>query len=260
MPGAALGLIDKPSPDDFIEDGGEMPITAPKIVATLEARMTSTRLPGKVLKSILGKSVLELMVERLLRVNSLNSIVLATTTNLIDDPVAELGHKLNIEVWRGSEHDVLGRVVDAATAVGADVVVETTGDCPLIDPEIIERSVQDFLAGGADCVSNAFIPTYPLGMDHYVVLAETLRVAARETNIPEDREHVIRFVLRQPDRFRLRNLAATASRHRPNLSLTLDYRQDFELINEIYSRLYPLNPMFNIDDILYSSAFITLFL
>jgi spore coat polysaccharide biosynthesis protein SpsF len=227
-----------------------MPPAEPKIVATLEARMTSTRLPGKVLKSILDKPVLELMIERLRRVPSLSSIVLATTTNSTDDPVAELAHKMDIEVWRGSENDVLGRVADAATAVDADIVVETTGDCPLIDPEVVECSIQDFLSGGADCVSNAFVPTYPLGMDHYVVRAETLRVAARESTDSRDREHVIRFVLRQPERFHLRNLVAPSALHRPNLFLTLDYIEDFELIQIIFERLYPENPMFDIDEIL----------
>ena len=212
--------------------------------------MTSKRLPGKVLHKILGKSILELMIERLRRIPSLSEIVLATTTNAADDEVAQLARRLGVGLWRGSEEDVLGRVVDAAINARADIVVETTGDCPLIDPDLVERSIQAFLAGDADCVSNAFIPTYPLGMDHYVVAANTLREAANETDDALDREHVIRFLLRQPTRFRLLNLPAPAPLYRPNLSLTLDYAEDFSLIRAVFERLYPADKMFGLSGIL----------
>jgi spore coat polysaccharide biosynthesis protein SpsF (cytidylyltransferase family) len=109
----------------------------PRTVATIEARMTSTRLPGKALKEAVGKPMLELMIERLRRAPSLDGIVVATTTNATDDAVEALARRLGVGVWRGSENDVLQRVLDAATHYNIDVIVETTGDCPLIDPAVV---------------------------------------------------------------------------------------------------------------------------
>ena len=114
-----------------------------KIVSTIEARMTSSRLPGKVLMEAHNKPMLKHLVERLKRVPSINEIVLATTSNSTDDPLVKFAKKENIHFFRGSENNVMGRVIGAAKSINADVIVEITGDCPLVDPEIVEQTIKN---------------------------------------------------------------------------------------------------------------------
>ena len=213
--------------------------------------MTSTRLPGKVLLNILEQPVLELMIERVRRISGIDDIIIATTTNSSDNPIVELGNRLGGNVWRGSEMDVLGRVVEAAKAFDVDVIVEITGDCPLIDSDTIDNSIDAYKNENVDCVSNAFVPTYPLGMDHYVVSTNLLIESIANSGDPLDHEHVIRYVLRHPDIYRLLNLPALPKHRHPNLMLTLDYKEDFKLIKIVFEKLYPKRSEFNLDDILF---------
>ena len=222
-----------------------------KFGAIIEARMTSSRLPGKVLMKILEKPTLELMIERVRRVQGLDEIIIATTTNATDDPIVELSRKLDVKIWRGSEADVLGRVVEAATTFGVDVVVEATGDCPLIDPVFLDNSIRVYKQGVGDCVSNAFVPSYPLGMDHYLISTKILQKADKETSDPLDREHVIRYVLNRPNIYKQYNLLAEPQHTYPNLMLTLDTNEDFILIQKIFEKLYPGNPTFDLNDIIH---------
>lgn len=222
----------------------------PRIVAIIEARMTSSRLPGKVLMTACGKSMLELLVERLHRVASLDDICIATTTNATDDPVAALADQLGVLCFRGSEHDVLGRVAAAAAAVGADIVAEVTGDCPLMDPAVLDLVIQDYLRGGADLVGNAIPRSYPLGMDTFVFSRATIEAAAAAATDPLCREHVVHFLRINPERFPSRTLTAPETQTAPNLHLTLDYREDYEMIRGIYEALYPDKPDFSLDDVL----------
>jgi spore coat polysaccharide biosynthesis protein SpsF len=222
----------------------------PHFAAIIEARMTSSRLPGKVLKEILGKSTLELMIERLRKIQGLGDIIIASTSNVTDDPIAELGKKLGVNVWRGSENDVLGRVVDAALAFDVDVIVETTGDCPLIDPQIVDQGITAFQKGAVDCVSNAFTPTYPLGMDYYIVPTPLLAASAEIAKDQVERENVIRYIKWHPEKYRHLNLPAAPEHTYPNLMLTLDYQEDFDLIKAVFERLYPTKPTFDLNDII----------
>jgi spore coat polysaccharide biosynthesis protein SpsF len=222
----------------------------PRIVATIEARMTSSRLPGKVLKTAIAKPMLELMVERLKRVPSLDGIVIATTINDTDDPIVELANRLGVGCYRGSEDDVLLRVLDAARFNNIDIIVQTTGDCPLIDPSLVEDCILDYLQGGADYVSNRLPRSFPIGMDTQVFATSVLAEIDERCKGADDREHVSLAIYTEPTPYRLRHLTAPAHLTNPNLALTLDTAEDFLVIAEIFEALYPDNPNFDLADIL----------
>lgn len=221
-----------------------------KIVATVECRMTSSRLPGKVMMKSCGKPLLAHLVDRLRRVKALHEIVLATTVNEADDCIEQLAESLSIPCFRGSEDDVLGRVVQAAGSVNAEVIVEITGDCPLIDPDIISQTLDLFMLNRCDYVTNDTPPSFPMGMDVVVFSRKLSQVADREGKTPADREHVSWFFTRNPERFQLLVLPAPPSLYWPDLRLTLDQREDFELIDAVFKGLYPKNPEFSCGDII----------
>lgn len=221
-----------------------------KFVATIEARMGSTRLPGKVLAKTQDQPMLALMIERLRFVTALDDIVVATTINAADDAIAELAGVLGVACWRGSEDDVLQRVLDAARSAHADVIVELTGDCPLIDPEIVGHVIQGYSSGGADYVSNVLKRSYPIGMDTQVFATDVLADVARRTTDPVDREHVSLYIYRHPELYSLRNVVAAATEYRPELRLTLDTREDLAVIREVFAALRPRATDFRLADII----------
>ena len=212
--------------------------------------MRSTRLPGKVLLPILGKPMLELMIERLKRAQGIDEIVVATTDHASDQPVAELAHRLGVGCFRGSEEDVLDRVLNAARRAEADVIVETTGDCPVIDPQVIDLVIETFLTNEVDYCSNVVERTYPRGMDVEVFWLEGLEQGALLTQDPDDREHVSLHFHRFRDRFRLLNVASALPEDAVKLRLTVDTAEDFDLITRIYEALYPHKRDFVLQDIL----------
>jgi spore coat polysaccharide biosynthesis protein SpsF len=220
-----------------------------RTVCTIEARMTSSRLPGKVLLEAAGKPLLEHMIERLRQVRGLDAIVIATTEEASSDPIAELAGRLEVGCFRGSEDDVLARVLGAAEAHGAEVIVEATGDCPLIDPRVVERVLDRFLAGGVDYCSNTLERTYPRGMDVQAFPTAVLAEVAGLTDDPADREHVSLYIYEHPERYRLRSVVS----ERPeaaDVRLTVDTPEDYALIREIFDVLYPRDPEFGLDAIL----------
>lgn len=218
-----------------------------KIVATIEARMTSSRLPGKVVLPAAGRPMLEQLVRRLRRVPSLSAICLATTVNRQDDQLQELAEKLGIDCYRGSEADVMARVIGAAEKVGADVVVEITADCPMIDPEVIEQTIQLYLSSGCDYAHN--LSTYPVGMDTQVYALSTLKKSFGMTNDPLDREHVTRHIRLHPELFSHRELFAPPELAFPELSLTLDEQSDYELLRRIFEHFGDRKPDFSCRDV-----------
>ena len=222
----------------------------PQIFATIEARMTSSRLPGKVLMQAVGKSMLQHMIERLKRVPSLDGIVVATTVNAVDDAVVELAKRLGVGCHRGSEDDVLNRVLDAAHAHNIDIIVETTGDCPLIDPVLVEHCIQGYLDADVDYASNIIERSYPIGMDTQVFATDILADVAARTDDPDDHEHVSLYIYRHPELYRLLSLPGPPELARPDLALTLDTAEDFQLLSKILETLYPSNPTFGLADIL----------
>ena len=220
------------------------------IVAMIEARMTSSRLPGKILRPILGRSTLELLIERLSRSKYIDTIVVATTVNITDDVVEELTKKLGVGCYRGSEEDVLDRVLKAARAYAADVIVEITGDCPLIDPAVIDQLIEIYLGGQYDYVSNTLRQTYPNGLDTQVFSRKTLEEVVNLTQDPVDHEHVSLYIYEHPDRFTLFNLDSNLPEKYWGLRLTVDTIEDFEVISSIYEELYPENPSFSLGDVI----------
>jgi len=221
-----------------------------KIICFIEARFRSMRLPGKVLKPILGKPMLELMIERLKRARTIDGIVVATTDQPADDGIAELAQRLNVGVFRGSEDDVLARVLGAARAYQATVIVETTGDCPLLDPAIIDKVVADFRLGGADFVSNTLEYTTPRGTDVRVFTTDALDEINRRSNDPADHEHVSLHFWEHPEKYRLRNVRTDFGQETAQLRLTVDTLEDLELVSRIYEELYFSNPEFTLTDVL----------
>lgn len=221
-----------------------------KVVIISQARMTSTRMPGKVMREVLGRPLLDFQIERLKRVRSAHLIVTATTVNPQDDPIVTLSERLGVEVFRGPEHDVLERYYLAARQFGADVVVRVTSDCPLNDPEVIERVTKRYLdrKTEVDFVNTALCPSYPNGIGAAAFSFKCLEEAFHEAEDPAEREHVTPFIFWRPERYRLdcvRN-EVDCSNHR----WTVDTPEDFELIRRIIETLYPAHPQFSWRDVL----------
>lgn len=219
-----------------------------RVVAVLQARASSTRLPGKVLKPILGAPMLALHIERLQRCRSFGRLVLATSTEPSDDPVAAVAARAGIAVFRGALDDVLDRFHGASRPFAPSHVVRLTGDCPLADPALIDRVVALALAADADFTSNTLERTWPRGLDVEVVRFAALETAWRESTAAEDREHVLEFVHRQPWRFRLQNLRQEEDLS--GLRWTVDLPRDFEFVRRVYEALRPAKPDFGTEDVL----------
>jgi spore coat polysaccharide biosynthesis protein SpsF len=221
-----------------------------KIVTTIEARMSSSRLPGKVLLPVLGRPLLHHLTERLREVPSIHEIILATTVNAADDLLANFAMDEGMRAYRGSENDVMARVIGAAEAAEADVIVEITGDCPLMDPDIVEQVVQMYLHHRAAYVGNVCIRSYPDGMDVQVFSLESLKLSASMTDDPLDHEHVSLHMRNHPEIFPHLHLIAPPSLHWPELGLTLDEDEDYLLIKKIFGALHPANPRFGCLDVI----------
>ena len=163
-------------------------------VAIIQARMTSSRLPGKVMMDIAGKPSLQLMLDRVKSADLLDQIIVATTVNFTDDSIVSLCEENGVNVFRGDEQDVLGRLFAAAEQEDATIVVRLTADCPMIDPELIDETVSSYLRGGYDYVSNTIDRTYPDGMDVEVMSINALKEANKKAKHPFLREHVTPYI------------------------------------------------------------------
>lgn len=224
-------------------------MSRPRVVVIVQARMGSTRLPGKVLMNLEGRPMLERQLERLQRARTPDAIVIATTTNSRDQPIVELATRLGIATTRGSEDDVLDRYLRAAQEHAADVIVRVTADCPLIDPDVLDTCVYVLLSDPTlDYVSNTLQRTYPRGLDVEVLTRHTLETAAHEAADPADREHVTRFIWRQPERFQLGSV--TDDKDCSHLRWTVDTAEVMKLIKRIYEDLFPSKPEFTLPDVL----------
>jgi spore coat polysaccharide biosynthesis protein SpsF len=204
-----------------------------KVSAIIEARMTSSRLPGKVLMEINKKPVLWYLIRRLKKIKKINNIILATTTNKEDDELVNLAKKNKIKFYRGSEHDVMQRVLFAARKFKTDIIVSITGDCPIIDYNLVSQCLNSFLKNNVDYLSNSNIRSYPDGMDVQVYNYQALRKSYSLTRSMVDKEHVTLHIRKNPNKFKILNLVAPSELHYPNLGLTLDYYQDFILIKKL---------------------------
>ncbi len=205
------------------------------IVAIIQARMTSSRLPNKVLKPLAGKPVLEHIVNRLKNCKTLNAIVVATSTDSSDDAIAAWCEATRVNCYRGSLNDVLDRYYQAATQYNADAVVRITGDCPVIDPEIVDEVVNGYLVGQWDSYSLA--GDFPDGLDCQVFWYKALAKAWAEATLPSEREHVGPYIEKtHPDLFATGNLVKfqNLAHHR----WTLDEPRDYAFLQEVFQRLY----------------------
>lgn len=221
-----------------------------KITATIEARMTSSRLPGKVLMPFGGIPALQVLIERVRRARYIDDIVVATTVNDTDDAIADLCSRLGIQCWRGSEDDVLQRVLDAARSTGADMICELMGDSPFIDPLLIDNTITAHLSGSYDYTSNFFpVNTFPLGFAVQVFPVAILERVEQLTQDPVDRAHVSCFIYHHPRLFRLHGVAANAENFGPDIRVALDTRSDYELMTKLFDALYPALPEFRARDI-----------
>jgi spore coat polysaccharide biosynthesis protein SpsF len=222
----------------------------PRTIATIEARMSSSRLPGKVLAKAEGRPMLELMVERVRSSPSLDAVVIATTESNSDMPIVALAERLGVDCFRGSEEDVMRRVLDAAYVHDADVIVELTGDCPLTDPAIIEEVICAFHKANVDYAANDLVRSWPIGMDVEVFTTATLADAESRTNDPEEREHVSPFIYRHPELYSQINVTAPANETRPELRLTLDTPEDLEVMRAVFAALGANPPAFTCQDVI----------
>ena len=218
------------------------------IVAILQARVSSSRLPGKVVKPILGRPVLSLQLERVQRSTAIDQIVVATSVERSDDTLEALCSRMAIPCFRGSLDDVLDRFYQAAIVYHPDHLVRLTGDCPLIDPIVIDQVIAFYLNVDCDYASNTLEPTFPDGLDVEIFRFSTLEQAWEEAKLPSQREHVTPFIYGHPERFRLGSFKGSLDRS--DLRWTIDEAEDFELVRQIYEELYPQNPNFSTEDIL----------
>lgn len=207
--------------------------------------MGSSRLPGKVLLPAAGKPMLEHLIERLRRVAPIDAIVVATTVNPQDACLLEFAARKGVRGYAGSEDDVMARVIGAAESAAADLVVEITGDCPLIDPRIVEQTIGMYFANPCDYASNVQVRSYPDGMDTEVFLLQTLKRSAEMTSDPLDREHVSLHMRRHPGVFRQVTLVAPPEEHWPELGLTLDEEADYRLLKRIIEHFGAAHPYFS---------------
>jgi spore coat polysaccharide biosynthesis protein SpsF len=211
----------------------------PKVVASIEARMGSSRLPGKVLADIGGVPALTRLIRRLRLCQTIDDIVLATTILPIDDELVHWATCNNVAVYRGSEEDVLARVVGAHEMMGSDIVVEVTGDCPLLDFDVIDLGVETFFANDCHVVTNARVASYPQGADVQVFTLDSLATVCASIHDEAVREHVSLYFYENPDKYRIIHLIAPRGRKDDALRLQLDYPEDLNFIREVYARLEP---------------------
>jgi len=223
-----------------------------RILATIQARMGSTRLPGKVLKPIVGKPMLALQVERIRQSILIDDVVIATTTNAGDDAVERVADELGVGCYRGSEADVLSRVIEALKAFAADVNVEFMADNPIPDPLLVDSIVGFFLknADRFDYVTNALRTTYPPGAEVHVYPVDTLFDVGEHVDDPALREHVGIHITQNPDRYRIHNLEAPPWYHAPDIHLEVDTPEDFEVVSAVYEHFYPRSPGFTLAEVL----------
>jgi spore coat polysaccharide biosynthesis protein SpsF len=218
-------------------------------LAILQARMTSTRAPGKVLAPILGEPMIGRQIERLRRCRRIDQLVVATSVEASDDVLVRWCQDAGVATHRGPLDDVLSRFAGAAAAFPrARALVRLTADCPLADSQVIDQVIDHHLASGADYTNNtAPTRTYPHGLDVEVMRPEILGQAQAKATSPYEREHVTPFIYGHPAMFRLEGVSRSPSL--AHLRWTVDYPRDLEFVREVYGALYPSDPAFDSDAI-----------
>lgn len=224
-----------------------------KIVIVVQARMSSTRLPGKILKPILGKSLLNRMIERLQMIRHEATIVIATSDDAQDDIIQTEADAIGVACFRGSLSNCLDRHYQAGKKYNADAVIKIPSDCPLIDPRIVDQ-VLDFYfehLGEYDFVNNLHPATWPDGNDVEIMTMACIEKAWQEASRPLELEHTTPYIWENPDKFRIANITWPAGLdYSMSHRFTIDYPEDYQFINKVYEELYPQKTDFSCDDIL----------
>jgi len=224
------------------------------IVAIVQARMGSTRLPGKVMMEISGKPMLWHVVDRARQAKRINQVVVATTTNPEDEKIIKLALEMGVKGYAGSQDDVLDRYYQTAKINRADIIVRVTGDCPLIDPKIIDKTIDFFLENNFDYVSTAHISkgelksTYPDGLDTEVFSFKALEKAWKEAKLFSEREHVTPYIWKNPTIFKCKSLQN--KKDLSHMRWTVDTADDLKFTREVYKRLYKKGEIFLLKDVL----------
>ncbi|MDO8521851.1 MAG: glycosyltransferase family protein [bacterium] len=222
------------------------------IAAIIQARMSSTRLPGKVMLDLAGEPLLYRVVERVRRAEC-SEVVVATSVDASDDPVAELCNERGIKLYRGALDDVLDRYARAAQAFSADTIIRITSDCPLIDPDIIDRCIEAYRGGHYDYVSSCRgnESTFPRGLDVEAFSRKALEKAASEAKEPYEREHVTPYIWENKKNiFSIGPVIEALQKYRRNYRLTVDYPEDYSLMQKIYQQFYRPGNIIHVPDVL----------
>ncbi len=223
-----------------------------KIVATIEVRMTSSRLPGKPMMKILDKPMLSQLIERVMKCNEIDEIVVATTSNDTDDEIEELAKDMNVKCFRGSEEDVLGRVLNAAKYCNAEIILELWGDSPLIDSSILKNLIEYYIKNNFDCIGTTlpnFKKTYPMGFSALIFSRKVLEEVDKIGIEPDYRENVSNYIYEHPEKYKITALPCPKNLNIPNLRFTVDEYSDFQVVKQIFENLYPKDPNFTAHDI-----------
>ncbi len=222
---------------------------AVNVLAIVQARMGSTRLPGKTLIEIEGKPLLEHVINRIRYCKTINKIIIATTIKSEDKAIVRLTEKLQVETYTGSSEDVLDRFYQVASKYGGEVIVRITADDPFKDPNVIDEIVNYFLLHpGINYVSNTIEPSYPVGIDVEVFSYEALKKAWGAAERPREREHVTPYIFCNPGLFKVANYKN--SEQLSHLRWTIDTKEDLQMTKEVYNKLYVKGEIFYMEDIL----------
>lgn len=220
-----------------------------KVNAIIQARLSSTRLPAKMLKKIVDKALLEHVIERIQRSKYIDKIIVATTTNSNDGKLCDLLDNLKIPYFRGSENDVLERYYQTAKHFQCKYIARITPDDPFKDPEVIDKVIEMFFNGNLDFAYNNHPATFPEGLDTEIFSFDALKKAQKESKDTFEREHVTQYFYRHPELFEQNNLENNVDLS--YLRWTIDTKEDLQMAREVYRKLYKDKPIFLMDDILH---------
>ncbi len=218
------------------------------VLALIQARTGSTRLPGKVLLDLAGKTALEHVIERIRHCKLVDDYIVATTINRQDLPIVNLCVSLGVRVYCGCEEDPLERYFQAARLYGGEHIIRIKADCPAIDPRIVDEAVALHIKTGADYTTNTLQRTYPVGQDVEIVTRQTLQRLWQCAKLFSEREHVTLYIHKHPDEFHTEHLKY--SRDYSEKRWTMDEPADYEFMKIIFNKLYPKNPIFSMEEIL----------
>lgn len=210
--------------------------------------MSSSRLPGKVMRPVMGKPMLELQIERIKKCRRADKLIVVTSTNPEDNPIELLCRKLGIEFFRGDLNNVLDRFYQACRPYRAKAIVRLTGDCPLTDPEKIDDLITFFQNSDYDYANNCTLACLPHGLDAEIFTQAALKTAWANATLPSEREHVTPYMENPENGFSLGHLFYEPTH--PHLRWCVDEPEDFELVTKIYQALYPANPLFTTSHII----------